>query len=439
MLYVNKLILTVALLAVSGCAKITLAWTDLKPSGDAAQPAVLGAFNGDAPVATREDWTARTPAIREALQREVFGFLPEDAGTRVLSHKTLNENAFGGKGVLEEYKLAFTATFNGVAVETTGALGGDDAPAEIVMDVVFPKGVEGPAPVILMETFCPRWDTLPDLTVAGAPSEVGPRGGIETYVFGRFICTPPVETILDAGYAIATIFPSEFVPDSRERGLAELARLSSGHADKDTRWGAVAAWGWAFSRMIDVLENDPRIDQHAIITWGHSRYGKSALLAAAFDDRIDGVISHQSGTGGASLNRRKKGESVKAITNTYPHWFASRYAQYAGREDEMLIDQHHLLALIAPRPVLLGNARRDVWSDPNGAFRAAMGADPVYELAGATGLDQQRLDEWKPDADIAFWIRPGTHGVVKEDWPAFLEFLDVHFKNQHTVAHAGER
>jgi len=181
--------------------------------------------------------------------------------------------------------------------------------------------------------------------------------------------------------------------------------------------------------MVDVLEDDARIDQSAIITWGHSRYGKSALVAAAFDDRIDGVISHQSGTGGASLNRGKKGESVKAITASYPHWFANRYASFGGREEEMTIDQHHLLALIAPRPVLLGNARRDVWSDPNGAFRAAMGADPVYELAGSAGLDQKRLDAWNPDADLAFWIRAGTHGVVKEDWPAFLEFLDAHFGN----------
>ncbi|MEL7488985.1 MAG: hypothetical protein AAGJ87_17460 [Pseudomonadota bacterium] len=139
------------------------------------------------------------------------------------------------------------------------------------------------------------------------------------------------------------------------------------------------------------------------------------------------MIAHQSGTGGASLNRRKKGESVKAITSSYPHWFSRVYASYAGREEEMPVDQHHLIALVAPRPVLLGNARRDVWSDPNGAFRAAIGADPVYELLGAEGLDQPRLNAFNPAADVAFWIRPGTHGVVKEDWPAFLTFLDAHF------------
>ena len=423
-----------AALALSSCAKLTLAWADLDGKGDPAAPEVLGDFDGAPPVETAAAWReTRAPELRAALQKQVYGFLPEASQTRVLDHKVVNPSAFGGKAVLEEYRLALTATFAGVAVETTGAADND---GDIVMNVAYPTHANGPAPVILMETFCRRWDTLPDPAVAGAPSPLKPAGGVETYVFGRFICTPPVADILDAGYAIATIFPSEVVPDRRESGLAELRRLSPGHGDDETRWGAVAAWAWAYSRMIDVLENDPRIDQSAIVTWGHSRYGKSALLAAAFDDRIDGVIAHQSGTGGASLNRRKKGESVKSITAAYPHWFAGAYARFAGREEDMVVDQHQLLALIAPRPVLLGNARRDVWSDPGGAFRAAVGADPAYELLGSEGLEQDRLDGWRPEADLAFWIRPGTHGVVKEDWPAFLEFLDAHFGGGEPVTKA---
>lgn len=421
----SRLLLLALALTLPACAKLTLAWTDLAPEGEAARPPALGAFEGAPPVETQSEWReVRAPAFREALQREVFGFMPDASATRVLSHKVINPSAFGGRAVLEEYRLAVTATFNGVAVETTGA----DEEAGFIMDVALPANVDGPAPIILMETFCSRWNTLPDASVSGAPEEMKQAGGIETYVFGRFICTPPVDAILDAGYGIATIFPSEFVPDSKETGLEQLRRLSAGHEDDETRWGAVAAWAWAFSRMVDVLIDDPRIDSHAIITWGHSRYGKSALLAAAFDDRIGGVIAHQSGTGGASLNRNKKGESVKSITSGYPHWFSRAYAAYAGREEDMDIDQHALLALIAPRPVLLGNARRDVWSDPNGAFRSAAGADPVYKLLGSDGLEQTRLDEWRPGADLAFWIRPGTHGVVKEDWPAFLQFLNSHFK-----------
>ena len=420
----SRLVLLALMLALPACTKLTIAWTDLEPAGDAATPPVMAVFAGAPPVTTPDQWRdQRAPALREALQREVYGYMPDASKTEVISHKVINPSAFGGKAVLEEYQLAVTATFNAIAVETKGA----DESVGFIMDVALPKNAMGPTPIILMETFCSRWNTLPDAAVAGAPEEMKQGGGVMNYVFGRYICTPPVEAILDAGYGIATIFPSEIIPDSKEDGLAQLRRLSAGHEDDDTRWGAIAAWGWAFSRMTDVLAEDPRIDQDAIITWGHSRYAKAALVAAAFDDRIDGVIAHQSGTGGASLNRNKKGESVKAITKGYPHWFSQHYGAMAGREEEMSTDQHALLALIAPRPVLLGNARRDVWSDPNGAFRAAMGADAAYEMLGGAGLEQARLDEWRPDADIAFWIRPGTHGVVEEDWPAFLQFLDAHF------------
>lgn len=422
----RSLLAVLALAALTGCAKMTLAWTNLEPVGPSATPPVLEGLNGDSSAGRMEAWEARAPSVREAVQREVYGFLPDASATRVVERRLLREDAFNGKGVLEEWTIAATATFNGVAVETKslGDRGG------FIAEIVLPAEAEGPVPIIIMETFCPWWDVVPDPAVfrpedAGSMSE-GFIGAVASYVFGRYICTPPFEMILDHGYGVAALYP-EAVPDRREAGLTELRRLSEGYPDDETRWGAVAAWGWLFSRMVDALEDDPRVDDNAIIVWGHSRYAKSALVAAAFDDRIDGVISHQSGTGGASLNRGKKGESVKSITDSYPHWFSRTYAGFAGREGEMSIDQHHLLALVAPRPVLLGNARRDVWSDPNGAFRAAMGADPVYELYGGDGLVQRRLDEWKPDAELAFWVRPGTHGVVKEDWPAFLEFLDAHF------------
>ena len=226
------------LLALPACTKLTIAWTDLKPDGDAATPPVLAAFAGAAPVTTPEQWrSTRAPALREALQREVYGFMPDAAQTKVISHKVINPSAFGGKAVLEEYRLAVTATFNGVSVETQGA----DESAGFFMDVALPKNATGPTPIILMETFCSRWNTLPDAAVAGAPEEQETGGGVMTYIFGRYICTPPVEAILDAGYGIATIFPSEIVPDKAEAGLEQLRRLSAGHEDDDTRWGMIRA------------------------------------------------------------------------------------------------------------------------------------------------------------------------------------------------------
>ena len=409
----RRLPLYAAALALTGCVQATLAWTDMAPDGPAAAPPL--------DYASVADWEANGAAeAHEKLQKFEYGMMPEVSASRIISRTTLDAAAFGGRGRLEEYRIGASMSYGGVAVETQS--GGEDG---FIMDVVSPATGDGPFPVILMETFCPRWSTIPDARITGAPETLKERGGfrLETYIFGRYICTPPVEKILGSGYAIAAIYPGEFIPDRREEGLAAMRRLTAGYADDETRLGVIGAWGWAFSRMIDALDQDPRLDRDAMIVWGHSRYAKAALVAAAFDPRIDGVIAHQSGTGGASLNFEKKGESIKSITGNYPHWFARSYA-----EDNLAgYDQHMLLALIAPRPILLGNAHRDVWSDPNGAFRSAMGADPVYELYGTRGLDQPRLKPYDPTAEIAFWIRPGTHGVVKEDWPAFLEFLNAHF------------
>ncbi len=425
MKYVKLMSFLLAVALLSGCVRLTLAWADLSADGVEPAPPALGRFNGAGPVADADQWMSeRAPALRAAFEDVVYGHFPDGYALNVKNRKVLDAAAFGGAGELIEYELNADVRF-GDETRNTGSF---------YMDVITPIGADD-APIILSQTFCPRWDTIPHPAVhrpadAGGCGGGGPVNAIMTYIFGRYIATPPIEMILERGYGVATIFPSEFAPDQREEGLEALVEMSAGMGAQEQRWGAIAAWAWGYSLMIDALEQDEALKGRDHITWGHSRYGKSALVAAAYDERIDGVIAHQSGTGGASLNRRKKGESVGSITESYPHWFAERYSEYAGREDELPVDQHQLLALVAPRPVLLGNARRDVWSDPNGAFRAALGADPVYELLGAEGLEQDRLNQWRPGADIAFWIRPGTHGVVKEDWPAFLEFLDAHFTDE---------
>ena len=423
----NAALLVVSGLLLSGCTQLTLAWADLSSKGDKANPHVLGAMGGQGEIASADAWQdLRAPLLRELFQDHLYGAFPDSMRTQILSQRIVDTAAFDGAGTLSEIELRGAARYGEHDTFTKGSFGGDG----FYMSVVTPNNVEGPVPVVLMQTFSSRARTLPHEGVTGASqsqSVGGPLMGLIKFVFGRYIETPPVEDILARGYAVAAIHPPEYVPDHKEAGVAALDALTKHHDDPKTRMGAIAAWAWGYSMMIDALEQEgDKFSKY--VSWGHSRYGKAALLAAAYDARIDAVISHQSGTGGASLNRRKKGESVQAITDSYPHWFAPIYGEYAGRETDMPVDQHQLLALIAPRPILLGNARRDVWSDPNGAFRAAIGADPVYELYGKQGLSQSRMNEWVPSAELAVWIRPGTHGIVKEDWPAFLEFLDAHVK-----------
>ncbi len=416
-------------LLLTGCVRVTLAWADLKPSGTPATPTILtaefpyteGRTSDNQPINTTRTWEGiRKPAIQQALQDHIYGALPDASSISIISKTTLDTHAFDDRGTLEEITLSATATF--------GTQKNESQP--FIIELIVPNNVNGPVPLILKQSFSPRWSAVPHPKVTGRPEVDGSSlGGIGTFIFGRYVGTPPIADILDRGYAIAIVYASELVPDNSERGLTALRNLSKGHENDNTRWGSITAWAWGYSRMIDAIADDPRIRKDGYITYGHSRYGKAALVAAAFDDRISAVVSHQSGTGGASLNRRKKGESIKQITQSYPHWFSKKYASYAGIEETMPIDQHHLLAVIAPRPIFLGNARRDVWSDPNGTLKAAIGADPVWKLYGSNrGLQQAKLIPFIPDADLSLWIRPGTHGVVKEDWPAFLSFLDAHYK-----------
>ncbi|MEL6363593.1 MAG: alpha/beta hydrolase [Pseudomonadota bacterium] len=408
---------------LSSCVRLTIAWAPLAPRGAEARPDVLAEFAADAPVASVADWEERrAPLLRGAFERDVYGAAPRLVGVRKSAVRPLDGSVYGDGVVAEEWTVEFT-------VETAA---GEREEARFFADIILPPG-PGPHPAILKQSFSSRASALPDMDVSAPDGGPRPEGageipGIFLFVFGRYIMEPPVEMIVGRGYALILLYPSEVAPDAREPGLAALSRLSGRDDDQLDRWGAVGAWAFVHSRMVDLLDADPRFDDDATIAYGHSRYGKSALVAAAYDERIDGVLSHQSGTGGASLNRKKPGESVKSITKSYPHWFSPAYGAFGGRTKEMEIDQHQLLALIAPRPILLGNARRDVWSDPNGAFRAAQGANPAYALYGSRGMTAERLDEFRPADDIAFWIRPGTHGVTEEDWPVFLEFLDAHFR-----------
>ncbi len=363
---------------------------------------------------TAGQWENQKPDIAAQLQTHIYGDMPAVEGAaRVEAIHPVAQAAFNNSANISEWTITPR---------------GDIDPFTVVM--LMPADIlpgETP-PIILTQNFCPNHNVIPVDGIskpkrAGFSCEGnGPMSDVFGYFFGRYIMTPPVEMIMNRGYALAVVYPPDFVPDDAVAAAPILSTLSQ----SDNRTGAIMAWAWQASRIMDAIEESGEFGD--VIAYGHSRYGKSALVAAAYDPRIDGVIAHQSGTGGASLSRSKPGETVKLVTEGYPHWFTPKYADYADDQSALPVDQHQLLALIAPRPIMLGNAKRDVWSDPEGAFRAAMGASPAYALYGSEGLTAIKLTEFKPEDDIAFWMRPGTHGVVEEDWPAFLDFLDAHFK-----------
>ena len=248
---------------------------------------------------------------------------------------------------------------------------------------------------------------------------MGPLGSVFTFFFGRYIVTPPLDDIMDRGYGFVAMHPPNYIADHKQHGTSQLDDIFGQRPDRP---GALTVWASLTTALAEEVKTEK--PSRPVIALGHSRYGKTALLAAAYSGSVDGAVSHQSGTAGASLMRDKTGERVKDVVSSYPHWLTPAASQFSDKPRSLPTDAHALLAHIAPKPILLGNARRDVWSDPEGAFQAAKWAsqntDHVFSAA--------RLDDFKPNDDIAIWTRPGTHGVVKEDWPAFLDFMDSHFK-----------
>jgi len=237
---------------------------------------------------------------------------------------------------------------------------------------------------------------------------------------------PPM---LARGYGVATACYEDIFPDKAEgrsaSALAGLGRPVEGDLPADEP-GAIAAWAWGLSRILDWLVRLPEVDATRVIVVGHSRNGKAALWAGACDERFAMVVSNESGCGGAALERRNYGETTAEITRRFPHWFCPRYATYAGRAADMPSDQHVLLAMAAPRPLYVASAIEDRWADPRGEFLACVAAEPVWRLFGLEGLGTA---EW-PAADapvgsrIGYHVRSGEHDLLEYDWQRFADFAD---------------
>lgn len=239
----------------------------------------------------------------------------------------------------------------------------------------------------------------------------------------------PVGPMLSRGYGLATACHGDLFPDHAGGRpgsvLPSLGRPVTGPFADDEP-GAIAAWAWGLSRILDWLITLPEIDASRVIVVGHSRLGKAALWAGACDERFAMVVSNESGCGGAALLRRKQGETVAQITRTFPHWFCPAFAAYAGRESELPTDAHGLMSLVAPRPLYVASAIEDRWCDPPGEFLAARAAGPAWRLFGLDGL---AASDWPAintpiGATVGYHVRSGGHDLIEYDWQRFADHAD---------------
>jgi len=347
-------------------------------------------------VTTPEAWTAQVrPQTLRYFREQVYGVRPVEKPADFQA-KVIREDpqALDGAATLKEIEITYSGT------------GGSGKFHPLLL---IPNSAKSPAPTFLLFSF-------------GKPD-----AAIEKEKFGAW----PVREIIARGYATVAFHVSEVDPD-RADGFAEGVRAIFGKQPPAAdAWGALSAWGWGASRVMNYLETDKAIDPKRVALIGHSRCGKAALWAGAEDPRFSYVISNNSGCGGAALARPKQGERIVNITTKFPYWFCENYRKYAGHEADLPIDQHQLLGLIAPRLLYVASATGDLWADPAAEFESCVRARPVFQLFGKKGLEsetQPAPDKAMLDGGIGYHLRTGKHELAISDWQHFMDFADRHWK-----------
>ncbi|MDO4856715.1 MAG: acetylxylan esterase [Thermoguttaceae bacterium] len=394
--------------------------------------------NDGTKVTTVEQWEkVRRPEILEQFQREMFGRLPKalrEAGNhpdfvtfRVFEQ---SDDAYHGKAIRKQVEITFKSLTSDETVKAN-------------LLIYLPKNAPKPVPMFVGYNFQGNHTITdePEVVLFHTRNSLEPvdesklegkgaRGGSSS----RW----DLDQILDAGYGLATIHYNDVAFDGNRCHETGICKLYGFAHDAESRepdeWGSITAWAWGMGRVMDYFETDPQIDAKRVAVMGHSRLGKTSLWTGASDPRFAIVISNDSGCGGAALSRRNYGETVHRINVSFPFWFCLNFRKYNEDLAALPMDEHELIALMAPRPVYVASASEDKWADPNGEYQSCFFAVPVYQLYGTkTPFDGLEAPNW-PGAEnpvgniIGYHCRKGGHDVQSYDWTQYIKFADKYLQ-----------
>lgn len=373
------------------------------PSYDLPDPLIMS--NGRKVTSPDEWFNIRRPEILGLFSNLVYGRIPEPAEPLAVKYipVSVDRNFMDGKATRKEISIR---------------LSNSRGEKEIFFVLFVPNGLDAPAPVVLKHSF--NNTRKPDFNASSDQP-------------GRLQNGWPVGKFFDQGIGFAAVYHEDLVKHNEVGFLDSIHRLFYPEGQsfpKAHEWGVIAACSWSASVAMDYLETDKDVDASRVAVMGHSKMGKTALWTAARDDRFALAVSAQSGCAGAALWRRKSGETLKKMVTRFPYWLCRNAWKFVEQEDDLPVDQHMLLACIAPRPVYVHSAVDDTWADPRGEYLSAWHASEVYRFLGKTGLESEAQPEpGQPilDSDVGYHTREGGHSINDYDWDQFATFIGHHF------------
>ena len=353
--------------------------------------------SGNAAVKDKATWEkVRRPEILKLFEENIYGQMPKTYSSIKYSIINENANAMNGKAKLKQ-----------VLIEVIN----NNKSVKINLVLFVPNHVKKPVPAFL-------------LINNRGKENIDPTRATKSEFW-------PAEMVIDSGYAIAAIYVGDLAPDDKEKYVNGVLQIYPGQLLADDGMKAIGAWAWGASRVMDYFETDKDIDAKRVAIVGHSRGGKASLWAAAEDQRFAICFTNCSGNTGAALARRQFGERINRINTSFPYWFNNNYKKFNNNENALPVDQHMLIALVAPRPLYATNASKDLWADPKGTYLSLKNAEKVYALYGIQsnlpanppGINQPIIQ-----SPLGYHNREGEHNLTAYDWNNFIKFANYHYK-----------